>query len=605
MFGYGAWVHQTSLEELGTPLCDVTFVVVDLETTGGSPQLCRITEIGAVKIRAGDVLGEFATLVNPSSAIPASISALTGITSAMVAAAPPIEAVLPAFLEFCRGAVLVAHNARFDVGFLNANLARLDYPRLDAAVVCTAALARRLVRDEVRNCRLGTLAAFFRTQTEPVHRALADARATVEVFHGLLERAGSFGVTTLVDLCDFAKVRNTPLFAARRGLADGLPSEPGVYAFRSASGEVLYVGKATDLRARVRSYFGSDDRRKIVDLLKEAAQVDHWCVPTPLEAEVLELRLIREHRPRFNRRSKHPERRVWLRLTAERYPRLSIVRRPPTGDVVALGPISSRRIAEQVVHALVETVPIRRCTPRIGARTRFPPCALAEMGRCLAPCDALTSPEEYAGVAAIVAAALAGDPSTVLERLARRMLELGVSGRFEEAAATRDRLRALAAAVTAARRRAAVASAGTLVASRPAGRGRGVTRSGLRDLIRVEGGALTASARVPADRLDQAAAALAAERRLGDPPAPDADEAALVTSWLEGPGVRLHHADRGLALPTAGGRPLADVVAKLDRARRSTGRPEGELSAKRVRRAGAVSYAADDRIPLVEEAAAP
>ncbi|MGH3666532.1 MAG: DEDD exonuclease domain-containing protein, partial [Egibacteraceae bacterium] len=432
--------HQPSLGDLGTPLRAVTFVVVDLETTGGSPEHSRITEFGAVKVRAGELLGEFQSLVDPGQPIPPSISALTGITDAMVVQRSPVDAVLPTFLEFCRGTTLVAHNARFDIGFLNAGLRRLAYPRLTNPVVCTASLARRLVREEVPNCRLATLARFFRTCTQPVHRPLADARATGEVFHGLLERAGSFGVVTLEDLVVFSRVRNAPLFASRRRLADGLPSAPGVYAFVSASGEVLYVGKATDLRTRVRAYFGADDRRKIVDLLKEADHVDHWQCPTPLEAAVREVRLIQRHRPRFNRRSKNPQARVYVKLTRERFPRLSVVREARDDGAVYLGPLASRRAAELVTDAVREVVPIRRCTARIGPRTRFVACALAEMGRCLAPCDGSVTPEVYAVAVATrhrrtcrrsrtAAGAAAGPPAAA-----------GADGRFEDAAATRDRL---------------------------------------------------------------------------------------------------------------------------------------------------------------------
>jgi DNA polymerase III subunit epsilon len=180
---------------LAVELIDVPFVVVDLETTGGSSAACEITEVGAVRITAGEVIGEFASLVDPA------------VTDPPVTGEPPVEAVLPTFLEFSRGAVLVAHNARFDLGFLNANLARLDYPPLSGPVVCTVTLARRLLRDEVHDCRLATLAAYFRCRTQPVHRALPDARATVEVFHALLERAGSFGVVTLDALVEFTRAR--------------------------------------------------------------------------------------------------------------------------------------------------------------------------------------------------------------------------------------------------------------------------------------------------------------------------------------------------------------------------------------------------------------
>ena len=118
---------QPTLDDLGTPLRDVTFVVVDLETTGGSPAGAGITEIGAVKVRGGEVLGEFQTLVDPGVPVPAFVARLTGITSSMVATAPRIEAVLPSFLEFARGAVLVAHNAPFDISFLKAACRAADY----------------------------------------------------------------------------------------------------------------------------------------------------------------------------------------------------------------------------------------------------------------------------------------------------------------------------------------------------------------------------------------------------------------------------------------------------------------------------------------------
>src|SRR5579859_3560267 len=114
--------RQATLDDLGTPLHDVTFVVVDLETTGGSPATCAITEIGAVKYRGGECLGEFQTLVNPGVPIPPMITVLTGITEAMVYPAPRIAEVLPMFLEFARDAVIVGHNIRFDCGFLDAAL---------------------------------------------------------------------------------------------------------------------------------------------------------------------------------------------------------------------------------------------------------------------------------------------------------------------------------------------------------------------------------------------------------------------------------------------------------------------------------------------------
>ncbi len=176
---------QGTFDELGTPLRDTVFVVVDLETTGGSHHDSAITEIGAVKVCGGEVLGEFQTLVNPSQAIPPFIAVLTGITDAMVAGAPRLAQALPAFLEFARGTVLVAHNAPFDLGFLRTGCSGLGlhWPAFDS--LDTARLARRvLTRDEAPDCKLSSLARLFRTATTPDHRALHDARATVDVLHG-------------------------------------------------------------------------------------------------------------------------------------------------------------------------------------------------------------------------------------------------------------------------------------------------------------------------------------------------------------------------------------------------------------------------------------
>jgi DNA polymerase III subunit epsilon len=184
-----------------SPLDDLDFVIVDVETTGWNPREARVTEIGAVRVSAGHLLGQFSSLVNPGSAIPEHLVALTGISDAMVAAAPPLAEVLPAFLAFARGCVLVAHNAPFDVGFLGAACQACDLPWPDFAVVDTVELARwALGEDEVPDCKLSTLAAFFGARTLPRHRALADALATADVLMGLLPRLSAAGVSTLAEM---------------------------------------------------------------------------------------------------------------------------------------------------------------------------------------------------------------------------------------------------------------------------------------------------------------------------------------------------------------------------------------------------------------------
>ncbi len=295
---------QPRFEDLGCPLIGTTFVVVDLETTGLRPTVDRITEVGAVKVRGGEVLGELRTFVHPGRPIPAAVTAVTGITDAMVRGAPTIDQVLPSLRTFLGDAVFVAHNAPFDLGFLRAAVAEHgDGGHLDPVVVDTARLARRLLRDEVRDLRLATLARHLRSRTAPEHRALSDARATVDVLHGLIERAGTLGATTLEDLRDLARSTSDKRFR-RISLVHDAPSNCGVYRFLDARGEVLYVGKATDLRTRLRSYFGQDRRRRIDDLIRETARVTWTPTATLIEAEVREVREIHRHLPRYNRRSK-------------------------------------------------------------------------------------------------------------------------------------------------------------------------------------------------------------------------------------------------------------------------------------------------------------
>lgn len=164
--------------------------VVDVETTGWLPGEAALTEIGAVRLSGGVLTGEFSSLVRPGGPIPADICELTGITDAMVSRAPSAAAALRAFLAFAKDCVLVAHNAPFDLGFLTAACAASNIHWPPTATIDTAVLARLLLGpDDVPDCRLATLARYFRTGTAPCHRALADAKATADVLAGLLDLA--------------------------------------------------------------------------------------------------------------------------------------------------------------------------------------------------------------------------------------------------------------------------------------------------------------------------------------------------------------------------------------------------------------------------------
>lgn len=271
---------QVGLDQIGEPLYSTTFVVVDLETTGGSPASSAITEIGAVKTRGGEVIGEFQTLVDPGVPIPPMIVRLTGITDAMLVAAPTIEQVLPSFLEFLGDAVLVAHNAPFDVGFLKAACRQQGYKWPGNEVVDTVTLARRATtKEEAPNKKLSTLARAFGTVVTPNHRALEDARATSEILHHMLERLARFGITHREDL-DALRNPVPERLRKKATMADRVPAQPGVYVFRGPQGEHLYVGTSKNLRSRVKSYFTrGEQRRQIREMLDLAVVSTPTCAP--------------------------------------------------------------------------------------------------------------------------------------------------------------------------------------------------------------------------------------------------------------------------------------------------------------------------------------
>ncbi|WP_228942162.1 DEDD exonuclease domain-containing protein [Nocardioides sp. Leaf374] len=563
------WEAQRSFDELGRPLRDLTFCVVDLETTGGSAAGgSMITEIGAVKVRGGEVLGEFQTLVDPRGEIPPFIAVLTGITNGMVAGAPPIESALPAFLEFAAGCVLVAHNAPFDVGFLKhfAEQQQRPWPRFE--VLDTARLARRVItRDDAPNCKLSSLAALFGATTTPNHRALSDARATVDVLHGLMERLGGLGVHTLEELQTFS-ARVSTAQRKKRHLAEGLPHAPGVYLFRDDRSRVLYVGTSQDLRTRVRSYFtASETRSRMGEMVGLAATVTGIECATPLEAQVRELRLIAEHEPRYNRRSRNSRKVHFVKLTRETWPRLSLVTRVLDDDADYLGPFGSRRAADKALAALHDTFPVRQCSGRLPRRPSRSACVLAEMGRCLSPCDGSVDEQTYAAMVRRLSDTLLRRPDEVVESINHRMEALASDDRFEEAGVHRDRLAAFVRAASRTQRLSALSGCPELVACRREDDGRWAVHVVRRGRLAAAGVIPTgADAHQYVAELRASAETVAAAP--GPVPAATAEESEKILRWLESPGVRLVDVEGEWVCPVAGAtRHLAvhDAVAESRR----------------------------------------
>jgi DNA polymerase III epsilon subunit family exonuclease len=369
----------------GLLLEDATYVVVDLETTGLRPGSSQICEIGAVRVAGFEIVDEFETLVDPREHLSPVVSSLTGLSDRMLRGAPPPGVAVQRFLAFAGDAVLVAHNARFDLSFLDRETERLTGSRLGNPVVDTVSLARRLVGGRVPGASLAHLSHWVGTSVEPCHRALPDAQATAEVLLRLIGLAQERGARTVADLVALAATRTRRVYD-KRHLVHGAPPCPGVYVWRDRNEMVLYVGRARDLRARLRSYFRSDRQRPAVEAALGAVERVEWTVyGSELEAALAELRLIRELRPPANARVARPDRYVWLRKRGD-----GVVCSTQPSPV---GPLRSRRRAQMAARALQAD----------------------ELER----------------------------PASALPRVRRRLAELSEAHRFEDAARLRDRLEAL------------------------------------------------------------------------------------------------------------------------------------------------------------------
>ncbi len=307
----------------------------------GSSAIC---EIGAVRVRGLALEEEFETLVDPGLRLPPGAAALTGLRDEQLRGAPRPPEAVRSFLAFAGDAVLVAHNARFDLAFLDRETERLMGSRIASPVVDTVLLARVLLAGRVKGFSLGQLAWFLGTDERPCHRALPDARATAELLLALIGLAQERGARTVGDLAALAATRSRRLLD-KRHLAFGAPTRPGVYLFRGRGDQVLYVGRARDLRARLRSYFRSDRQRPAIEAALGVAERIEWRIlGSELEAALAELRLIRELRPPGNARVARPDRHVWLRARGDSV--VASTRPSP------LGPFRSRRQAQLAARAL-------------------------------------------------------------------------------------------------------------------------------------------------------------------------------------------------------------------------------------------------------------
>ena len=423
--GLEAWRAQR--RDLST----VAFTVVDLETTGGTPGFTKITEIGAVRIKNGRQVATFSQLVDPRQPVPAKITEITGISAAMLVGQPPIEEVLPRFLAFSADSVLVAHNARFDLGFLDYELSMLMSRTFPRPTLDTLRLARRLLAP--MRCSLAALAERFDTAVKPSHRALDDALATGEILLLLLARLQEKGITTLeevVRLCEPGARRNYHKIV----LTEGLPTRPGVYIMRDARGHELYIGKAENLRRRARDHFLQRQAYGARQALELLDRIDVLETGSEFAALLLESRLIGKHRPPYNQHGARVSSYHYVKLTTDRFPRLYATPNRRDDGALYAGPFRRAGFARRLVDLLNAVYPLRTCVHlRDADGEREHACLRHDIGACLAPCRG-TLNGEYGETVAQVSRVLHGDGRELDRELARRQSEFVAELAFEQAA---------------------------------------------------------------------------------------------------------------------------------------------------------------------------
>ena len=457
-------------------LDEVDFVVIDTETTGLRPGHDRVIEIAGIRLRGGEVIDTFQTLVDPKRRLPPFIVQFTGITQEMVNKAPTAEQILPDFLRFSAGATLVGHNVGFDIGFLSyeAQLLGQVFP-IDG--IDTILLARRFLTG-LRRFKLDVVAEHLKIPAANRHRAMGDSKVTAAVFLKLLERARQQGILTLGhlqrrlqlpvtwsgDITDASLTKQVEHFRIDGKLSAAsamprpngslllnpawkrdFPSKPGVYLMKDEHAQVIYVGKAKCLKDRLASYYSQPlgYTRKMDGLLQSVREIETRVLGSELEALLVESQLIKQLQPAYNVQLRNYELYPFIKIDIQHsFPRVYATREVAADGARYFGPFRSRHIVNLTIELIQKIFPIRTCIRSLPPTAKpSDPCLRLHLDRCSAPCQGNADAEAYARVIEQICAFLGGEREDLLDKLRRQMLEASQQLNFERAAWLRDTIR--------------------------------------------------------------------------------------------------------------------------------------------------------------------
>jgi DNA polymerase III subunit epsilon len=424
------------------------FVALDVETTGLKPSRQRIIEIAIIRYREGQAVGSYETLLHPDRAIPEFITKLTTITNEMVEDAPRFRKVAQEVTEFIGDSLIVGHNVRFDIGFMNAELGRLDLPPLINERLDTMGLAVRLLR-QLRKPSLDRVADAVGLSPRKIHRAGGDARLTAEVALRLVDEGVRQGVTSIDQLKAAATIAEPKprddVGRARsvldRGLLADIPRKPGVYLMHDARDQVIYVGKAKNLRERVSSYYSQPIgyTRKMDGLIESVTRIETRVVGSELEALLLESQLIQKLQPRYNTAMRRSEHYPYIKVdTVNPWPRVLVARNRKDDGARYFGPYRNATSARKTVEVINSVLPLRTCTRSFkNARSYGKPCIQLDLGKCLGPCTGHAIGDDYRQMVTDVLHFLDGKDTVLHERLLGELESAAATLDFEKAARLR------------------------------------------------------------------------------------------------------------------------------------------------------------------------
>src|SRR5436305_12026534 len=457
-------------------LQEIEFVILDTETTGLRPGHHRVIELAGIRMRAGEVIDSFQSLLNPRVRLPAFIVQFTGISQDMVNTALKAAEILPDFLQFIDGAILVGHNIGFDIGFLSyeAQLLGYDFP-IDG--LDTIPLARRFL-PTLRRFKLDSVASHLRITAANRHRAMGDARVTAAIFMKLLELAQQQGIQTLGHLrhrlqlpvawsgditqatttkqiellradgkisAQSATLRPTGTLFLNSAWKRDFPSRPGVYLMKDSYGQVIYVGKAKCLKDRLASYYNQPlgYTRKMDGLLQNVKEIETRVLGSELEALLVESQLIKELQPTYNVQLRNYEAYPFIKIDIQHpFPRVYATREVAADGARYFGPFRSRHMVDLTIDLVQKVFPIRTCIRALPPQAKpSEPCLRLHLNRCPGPCRGNVDPIEYTNIIEEVCAFLGGEREDLLKRLRRQMFEASQHLNFERAAWLRDILR--------------------------------------------------------------------------------------------------------------------------------------------------------------------